>query len=84
VSTGILEELDIEGLRGAFLEYTREAYLSIPPIVEPRIVDVGCGTGQPTLELARLSSGEIVAGIHGEAGVEAREAVLTELVSRLG
>ena len=59
--TSLLEELDTEGLRAAFLEYTREAYLSIPPIEEPRILDVGCGTGQPTLELARLSGGEIVA-----------------------
>ena len=57
----ILEELDIGGLRAAFLEYTREAYLSIPSIAQPRILDVGCGTGLPTLELARLSDGEIVA-----------------------
>jgi ubiquinone/menaquinone biosynthesis C-methylase UbiE len=57
----ILEALDIDGFRTAFLEFTREAYLSIPPIAVPRILDAGCGTGVPTLELARLSDGEIVA-----------------------
>jgi SAM-dependent methyltransferase len=57
----IVEELDTEGLRAAFLEFTREAYLSLPPIEKPRILDAGCGTGLPTLELARLSDGEITA-----------------------
>ena len=61
VSTGILEELDIEGLRAAFLDYTREAYRSLPAIDRPRILDAGCGTGVPTLELARLSDGHITA-----------------------
>jgi len=57
----ILEELDTEGLRAAFLEYTRKAYRMIPPIDRPRILDAGCGTGQPTVELALLSDGDIVA-----------------------
>jgi SAM-dependent methyltransferase len=61
MGNAFLEELDTGGLRASFLEYTREAFLSIPPIAKPRILDVGCGTGQPTLELARLSGGEIVA-----------------------
>ena len=41
---------------------TRKAYGMIsdmPP--EPRILDIGCGPGVQTLELARLSSGVIVA-----------------------
>lgn len=58
---GILEELDTAGLRAAFLGHTREAYILIPPMEEPRILDVGCGTGLPTLELASLSDGEIIA-----------------------
>jgi len=68
--TSILEELDTEGLRAAFLEYTREAYLSIPPIERARILDAGCGTGLPTLELARLSDGEIVAVDPDEEALE--------------
>lgn len=55
----ILKELDAEGLRSVFLKYTRMAFESIPKLDHPRILDIGCGTGMPTLELARLSNGEI-------------------------
>ncbi|MFX1389296.1 MAG: class I SAM-dependent methyltransferase [Promethearchaeota archaeon] len=58
----ILNELNVEGLRAVFLEYTRKAFGSIPKIDNPRILDLGCGTGMVTLELARLSNG-IVIGI---------------------
>ena len=55
----ILKELDSEGLRSVFLKYTREAFENIPEMDKPLILDIGCGTGMPTLELARLSNGEI-------------------------
>jgi ubiquinone/menaquinone biosynthesis C-methylase UbiE len=59
MSEEILKELNAEGLRSVFLKYTREAYESIPKMDKPHILDIGCGTGMPTLELARLSNGEI-------------------------
>ncbi|MHA1931969.1 MAG: class I SAM-dependent methyltransferase [Promethearchaeota archaeon] len=55
----ILRELDAEGLRSVFLKYTREAFESIPKMNKPHILDIGCGTGMPTLELVGLSGGEI-------------------------
>ena len=41
-------------------KYTRKAFRMLPELDRPRILDVGCGTGPPTLELARLSEGEII------------------------
>ncbi len=55
----ILKELDADGLRTVFLKYTREAFKNIPKIDKPQILDIGCGTGMPTLELVKLSDSEI-------------------------
>jgi ubiquinone/menaquinone biosynthesis C-methylase UbiE len=41
--------------------YTRLAYEILPPLREPRILDIGCGSGAPTLELARVSGGAVTA-----------------------
>jgi SAM-dependent methyltransferase len=42
------------------LQYTRKAFRMLPPLAHPRILDVGCGPGGPTLELARLSDAELI------------------------
>ena len=54
------EVLNVEELRGRCLEHSRQAYRLLPPLVQPRILDIGCGQGQQTMELARLSGGEVV------------------------
>jgi ubiquinone/menaquinone biosynthesis C-methylase UbiE len=41
-------------------KYTRRAFRVLPELESPRILDVGCGSGVPTIELAELSDGEIV------------------------
>jgi len=48
-----------EGIRRRLLKYTRKAFRMLPRLDKPRILDIGCGSGVPTLELARLSDGEI-------------------------
>ncbi len=40
--------------------YTRQAFDLLPPLKEPRILDVGCGPGAATLLLAEVTDGEII------------------------
>jgi len=42
------------------LKYTIKAFRKLPKIEKPRILDIGCGSGVPTMELAKLSDGEII------------------------
>ena len=43
-------------------ESTRRAYNTIPnPPEQPLILDIGCGPGIQTIELAKLSKGKIIA-----------------------
>lgn len=42
-------------------QYTIEAFSLIPPIDKPLILDMGCGTGVPTLALMEISNGRIYA-----------------------
>lgn len=57
------------------LIYTREAYHKIPEISTPRILDIGCGRGEVTLELARLSNGEVI-------GLDINQTSLDELTKK--
>ena len=56
-----LNSIDKDFFREQLLQYTKKAFLKLPKMENPKILDVGCGSGVPTLELARLSGGEIVA-----------------------
>ena len=47
-------------IRKRLLKYTRKAYRMLPEIDKPHILDIGCGSGIPTLELARLGQGEVL------------------------
>ena len=46
-------------LRENLLKYTRRAFELLPKHDNPRILDVGCGSGIPAMELAKLSRGHI-------------------------
>ena len=53
--------LNIDEFRKIFLKYTRKAFQLLPKLDKPQILDVGCGTGVPTIELAKLTNGFITA-----------------------
>ena len=55
----LLEIKDV--CRANLNKYTRKAFESIPKIDSPNILDIGCGTGVPTLEIAKLTNGKILA-----------------------
>ncbi|MDM7998778.1 MAG: class I SAM-dependent methyltransferase [Dehalococcoidia bacterium] len=48
-------------VRERLTKFTAKAFQMLPRMEDPRILDVGCGTGVPTLRLAQLSSGHITA-----------------------
>ena len=68
--------LNVEELRGRFLKHTRLAYRLLPSLEQPRILDIGCGLGQQTMELARLSGGEV-------AGIDIDHSAVSRLQQRI-
>ncbi|MFW9945386.1 MAG: class I SAM-dependent methyltransferase [Candidatus Odinarchaeota archaeon] len=76
MSLDILKELDIEKMREVFLKYTRKAFKILPVMKNPSILDIGCGSGTPTIELARLSAGKIT-------GIDIDQAALDRFKSKV-
>ncbi|MEE8577237.1 MAG: class I SAM-dependent methyltransferase, partial [candidate division Zixibacteria bacterium] len=66
---------DRDRVRSNLLPYTRKAFGLLPKLSKPRILDIGCGTGVSTLELARISDGDLVA-------VDIEQDALDKLVKR--
>jgi SAM-dependent methyltransferase len=60
----------------ARLDCTRRAFKMLPELDRPRILDIGCGKGEPTIELARLSNGEVI-------GLDIDQQSLEELSKRI-
>jgi len=58
------------------LGFSRKAFRMLPRLDKPCILDVGCGHGGPTLELAKLSKGEVV-------GLDIDQTSLDELSMRI-
>jgi ubiquinone/menaquinone biosynthesis C-methylase UbiE len=71
----ILAEIYHGESRKNLIRYTRKAFQMLPQLERPRILDLGCGSGLPTLELARLSNGEIT-------GVDINQASLDKLTKK--
>jgi ubiquinone/menaquinone biosynthesis C-methylase UbiE len=76
MTTTILDELNKDRLRERFAKYTRKAFQMLPELDKPTILDIGCGSGVPTLELARLSNGLVI-------GLDIIESLLDELTRKI-
>ncbi len=55
-----MQKPDKDIFRGNLIKYTQKAFRMLPEMNKPCILDIGCGSGVPTMELARLSNGQIV------------------------
>lgn len=69
-------EINRDLLREGLNKYTRKAFQMLPKLEKPRILDVGCGSGVPTLELAKLSEGQII-------GIDIDQPLLDELAKKI-
>ncbi len=76
MTTKINSELQKDLLRERFNKYTRKAFQMLPELDNPKILDLGCGTGVPTMELARLSTGQIT-------GLDIDQPLLDELMREI-
>lgn len=72
----LLIELNAELYRKNFNKYTKKAFQMLPKMDKPKILDIGCGSGIPTIELARLSNGEII-------GIDIDQSLLNELDKKI-
>jgi ubiquinone/menaquinone biosynthesis C-methylase UbiE len=72
VSKDVYTEIDRDHFRQRLLKYTKKAFKLLPKLDKPHILDVGCGSGVPTIELVRLSKGEVV-------GIDIDQSLLDEL-----
>jgi len=57
-------------------KYTIKAFKLLPGIDNPCILDIGCGTGVPTVELAKISGGDVT-------GLDANENSLNMLKAKI-
>ena len=76
MAKNLLSEINEDYFRERFIKYTRKAYKMLPKMDKPRILDIGCGSGIPTIELAKLSNGEII-------GIDNDQALLDKLNKKI-
>ncbi|XHH08538.1 MAG: class I SAM-dependent methyltransferase [Candidatus Bathyarchaeia archaeon] len=67
---------EFEQARKFFLQYTKEAFLKLPKMVNQKILDIGCGSGLPTIEIAKLCEGEVT-------GIDIDESAIAQFRKRI-
>jgi len=69
-------QIERDKIRKRLLQYTTKAFWMLPQMNKPRILDVGCGSGVPTMELARLSQGEVI-------GIDIDQPALDQVIRKI-
>ena len=54
-----LYRIEKDHIRENLNKYTRRAFKLLPKCKNPHILDIGCGSGVPTIELATISDGHV-------------------------
>ena len=72
----LLLEINQDHFRERLSKYTRKAFQMLPKLAKPCILDIGCGSGVPTIELAKLCDGEII-------GIDINQSLLDELNGKI-
>jgi ubiquinone/menaquinone biosynthesis C-methylase UbiE len=54
-----LYDIEKDHIRENLNKYTKKAFELIPSYKTPKILDVGCGSGVPTIELVTISNGHV-------------------------
>jgi len=75
-SKDLLSKINQDHFRERLNKYTKKAFQMLPKIENPHILDIGCGSGVPTIELAKLSNGEII-------GIDINQSLLDTLNRRV-
>jgi len=52
--------IEKDHIRENLNKYTIKAFELLPKLKNPHILDIGCGTGVPTIELAKISDGHVI------------------------
>ena len=55
-----LYRIEKDYIRENLNKYTRKAFKKLPKVKNPHILDIGCGTGVPTIALVKLSKGKVI------------------------
>ena len=55
-----LYRIEKDHIRENLNKYTEKAFRLLPKFKKPHILDVGCGSGVPTIELAKISDGSVI------------------------
>lgn len=76
MSNDVLFDINLDHIRKNFIKYTIKAFQMLPKLDKPRILDIGCGSGVQTIELAKLSNSEII-------GIDIDQSLLDKLNKKI-